>query len=149
MVSLVDIVPQTRVVQIAGGDLTLHGLGLRQIAELLLRFPHLRNLFVANAPELSPETLLITAPDAIGAIIAEAAHQPEASDTIADSLAIDDIVECLLAVCDLTLPNGPVPFIERLTKLLGGGVGLSGKAPAMSSPPLPNGSLLPDTIPAT
>ena len=149
MVSLVDIVPQTRTVQIGVGDLVLHGLGLRQIAELLLRFPHLRNLITANAPELSPETLLITAPDAIGAIIAEAAHQPEATDTIADSLAIDDIVECLLAVLDLTLPNGPVPFIARLTKLLGGVVSPSGGAPDTNSPPLPNGSLLADTLPAT
>jgi hypothetical protein len=37
MVSLIDIVPQTRAVQIAGGELELHGLGLRQIANLMLR----------------------------------------------------------------------------------------------------------------
>jgi hypothetical protein len=150
MVSLVDIVPQKRTVQTSGGELELRGLGLRQIADLLLRFPTLRNLFVQGAPELEVETLLVMAPDAIGAIIAEAASQPEAVDKIADgALALDELIECLVAVRDLTMPNGAVPLFERLTLLLGGNVvGLSGRAQDTSSPPVPNGSLLPGTIPA-
>jgi hypothetical protein len=149
MVSLVDIVPQKRTVQISGGELELRGLGLRQIADLLLRFPALRNLLVQGAPELEVDALIIMAPDAIGAVIAEAAGQPEAAEAIADKLAIDDITECLLAVRDLTMPNGPAPFLDRLTRLInGGGVGLSGRVPGTSSPPMPNGSSPPDTIPA-
>jgi hypothetical protein len=150
MVSLVDIVPQKRTVQLSSGELELRGLGLRQIADLLLRFPTLRNLFVEGAPELEVETLLVMAPDAIGAIIAEAAGQPEAVAAIADgALDLDELTDCLVVVRDLTMPHGAAPLLERLTALLGGNVGgLSGRVPGMSSPPVPNGSLLPGTIPA-
>jgi hypothetical protein len=150
MVALVDIVPQKRTVQIRGGELELRGLGLRQIADLLLRFPNLRNLFVEGAPELDVETLLVMAPDAIGAIIAEAAGQPEAVNAIADgALALDELTECLGVVRDLTMPHGAAPLLQRLTALLDGGVvGLSGRARDMSSPPRPNGSSPPATIPA-
>jgi hypothetical protein len=143
MVSLVDIVPQTRIVQIAAGDLALHGLSLRQIAHLLLRFPTLRNLMTEGAPELDVDTLLLMAPDAIGAIIAEAAGEPDAADTIPNSLGVDDIVTCLLAVRDLTMPSGPVPFFRRLMELINAtGVNPSGRDQAMTSPQVPNGSLV-------
>lgn len=145
MVSLLDIVPQTRAVQIAGGELVLRGLGLRQIADLLLRFPSLRKLFVEGAP-FDINEFILAAPDAAGAIIAEAAGQPEASDQVSDRLTIDEAVECLLAVRDLTMPNGISPFFERLAKLLGSGGDLVGKAPAMNLPKRPNGSSPADTI---
>ena len=120
MVSLVDIVPQRRTVRINGGsEVELRGLGLRQIASLLLRFPELRKLFATNAPGLDYEAVVIAAPDAIGSIIAEAAGQPDAADNIADALSLDDLAECLIAVRDLTMPDGVGPFMERLEKLVG------------------------------
>jgi hypothetical protein len=68
---------------------------------------------------------------------------------IADRFAIDDVAECLLAVLDLTMPNGPAPFLDRLTRLLSGSGGVpSGKVPATSTQPVPNGSSQPGTIPA-
>lgn len=145
MVSLLDIVPQTRAVQIADGELILRGLGLRQIADLLLRFPSLRKRVFDRAP-LDINELILAAPDAAGAIIAEAAGQPEAADQVSDRLAIADAVECLLAVCDLTMPNGIAPFFERLGRLLDGAADLVGKAPAMSLPKRPNGSSPADMI---
>jgi len=148
MVSLVDIVPQKRTVHIAGGELELRGLGLRQIADLLLRFPSLRNLFTEGAPTLDINAILLFAPDAIGAIIAESAKEPEAAEAITDGMPVDDVAECLLAVRDLTMPSGPSPFFDRLEKLVGGAV-RSGKAPDMISPPLPNGSSPQDTLSPT
>ena len=150
MISLIDIVPQTRTVQLASGEIALRGLGLRQIAELLVRFPTLRSLLVFDGElALDVDTLIRVAPDAIGAIVAEAAGQPEAADTVADGLPLDDIAECLLAVIDLTMPNGPSPFLGRLTKLLGTGTAAepAGRAPDTISQLVPNGSLLPDTLP--
>jgi hypothetical protein len=151
MVSLVDIVPQKRTVQISSGELELRGLGLRQIADLLLRFPSLRNLFVQGAPELDVETLLVLAPDAIATVIAHAAGQPDAVEAITDgALSLDELTECLAAVRDLTMPNGAAPFLERLTRLLSGDSnGLFGKAPDTSLPLVPNGSLPAGTMPAT
>ena len=77
MVSLTDIVPQTREVETAHGTVTLRGLGLRHIAELFLRFPEVRKFFSAGGPEIDVAVLLAEAPDAIAAIIAEAAGQPK------------------------------------------------------------------------
>jgi hypothetical protein len=152
MVALVDIVPQRRTVQLAAGELELGGLGLRQIADLFVTFPSLRNFFVPNAPEVGLEELILLAPDAIGTIIAEAAGQPEAAGKIAGSmmLAPDEVLDCLIAIRDLTFPRGGVaPLLARLTALLGGGaVGLPGRDPAMNTPPPPSNSSPPDMIAA-
>ena len=149
MVSLVDIVPQTRTVQIASGALELHGLGLRQIASLFVQFPGLRNLVVEGAPELDPLELLVIIPEAAGVIIAEAADQPEAADAILNGgrLAPDEIVECLTVIRDLTFPRGVRPLLERIAALAGANDQL-GKAADMSTPQQPSNSLLQDTTSA-
>ena len=151
MVSLVDIVPQKKTVRIAAGDLELRGLGLRQIADLFLQFPNLRNIFVEGAPEITAAELIVQAPDAIASIIAEAAGQPEAADALAGGggLAPDELLDCLVAIRDLTFPRGVAPFLDKLTVLVGGaGAGPSGKAPDMSVPPRLNSSSPVDTTPA-
>jgi hypothetical protein len=110
----------------------------------------LRNLITEGAPELDTETLLLMGPEAIGAIIAEAANEPDAAETIPQNLSVDDVITCLLAVRDLTMPNGPVPFFLRITQLIrGSGTDPSGRAPAMTSQPVPNGLSQADTHPAT
>jgi hypothetical protein len=139
VVSLIDIVPQTRTVQIAAGELELRGLGLRQIADLLVRFPEIRKRWVEGAPATDWDVLLAGAPDAIGTIVAEAAGQPEAAATIADALSLDDMAECLVAIRDLTMPNGPAPLFERLRRLMGAnGAERSIKAPDTSMPQQPS-----------
>lgn len=139
MVSLVDIVPQTRTVTIAAGDITLRGLGLRQIADLLVRFPELRKLLVEGAPAIEIDLLLMSAPDAIGTIVAEAAGQPEAAGAIADALSLEDMAECLVAIRDLTMPNGPAPLFERVTRLMGAnGADRSTKALDTNTQPQPS-----------
>jgi hypothetical protein len=148
MVALADIVPQTRTVQLAAGELELHGLGLRQIADLFVAFPVLRNLFTEGAPEIDAVQLMALAPEAIGTIIAGAAGQPEAAAHLANGsgLAPDEILDCLLVIRDLTFPRGVAPLWARLTALIGGGAaGPSGKAADMSMPQQPSNSLLQDT----
>jgi hypothetical protein len=138
MVSLIDIVPQTRAVETAHGTIELRGLGLRHIADLFLRFPEIRKFFSGNGPEIDAAVLLTEMPDAIGAIIAEAAGQPEAADNIVDALSPDDAAACLLAVQELTMP---APFFVRLASLLGnsGAAGRpNGKAADMSLPQPPS-----------
>jgi hypothetical protein len=141
MVSLIDIVPQKQTVQIAGGEIELRGLGLRQIADLLVRFPEVRKLLVEGAPAIDIDTLLAGAPEAVGTIIAQSAGQPEAADTIADALSLDDLADCLIAIRDLTMPNGLAPFMDRIARLVSGASGVPlGKGPDMNTPPRPNGS---------
>lgn len=149
MVSLVDIVPQTRTVQLEAGPLEVRGLGLRQIADLFMAFPSLRNLFVEGAPQISAAELIVQAPDAIGLIIAEAAGQPEAAEKIANGggLTPEEMLDCLTAIRDLTFPRGLSPLLDRLTALVGGTAAAapSGRAPAMNAPPPPSSSSPPDT----
>ena len=146
MVSLVDIVPQTRTVRIAAGDLELRGLGLRQIADLFLQFPNLRNLTTEGAPEIAVAELIIQGPDAIAGIIASAADQPEAAEPIANGiLSPDDIVICLTAIRDLTFPRGVRPLLESIEALVG--AALSGRARDTNVPPPPSNSLAQDMSP--
>jgi hypothetical protein len=128
MVSLIDIVPQTRTVRIADGELVLRGLGLRQIAGLLLRFPELRKYLVAEgAPAVDPDALLSQMPGCVGAIIAEAAGQPEAEEAIEDKMRLEDIMECLTTIHILTIPDSSGPLFLYLLRALGG-------VPASESP---------------
>jgi hypothetical protein len=121
MVSLVDIVPQKRTVQIAAGDLELRGLGLRQIAYLFLQFPILRNWFTEGAPAIDFPEMVALIPDAAGTVIAEAADQPDAAEAIANGSAMspDEAVDCLTVIFDLTFPRGAAPLLEKLTALVG------------------------------
>jgi hypothetical protein len=119
MVSLIDIVPQTRTVQTTHGEVELRGLGLRPIADLLVRFPELRKFLAFGAPALDIDILLAIAPDAVGTIIAEAAAQPAAADAIAAGFLLDDVIKCLLVIQDLTFPNGAVPLERGVRQLMG------------------------------
>jgi hypothetical protein len=149
MVSLVDIVPQTRTVELSIGTLQLHGLGLRSIAALLMECPELRKLWVNGAPALDIDTVICEAPSAVGLIIAIAAHQEDAADNIADALSLDDAAECLIAIRELTMPGGVDPFVEKLARLLGADALPSGREAATSMPPPPSNSSHAATAPAT
>jgi hypothetical protein len=148
MVSLVDIIPQRRTVELSVGSLELRGLGLRHIADLLLLHPELRGVYVAGSLSLDVDNLLAVAPSAVGSIIAWSANQPEAVDAIIDALTLDDLAECLIAIRDLTMPAGVDPFVERLARLLGKADALAGRAPGTSTPPLPSASSPADMSPA-
>jgi hypothetical protein len=145
MVSLVDIVPQKRTVQLAAGELELRGLGLRQIARLFVLCPSLRNFFVEGAPEVGLNEFVEQAPDAVGYVIAEAADQPGAADTIINGTALtaEEVLDCLLVIRDLTLPRGVSPLTARLEALLSGRAvtGPFGRGPDTNVPLEPNGLL--------
>ena len=122
MVSLVDIIPQTRIINISAGELVLHGLGLRQIADLFLTFPSLQDVFTEGAADVTAAALIVHAPDAIGAIIAAAADQPEAAETISSGAVLtpDEVLDCLTAIGEITFPRGIAPLLERLMALVAG-----------------------------
>jgi hypothetical protein len=150
MVSLIDIVPQTKDVETtAAGWVELRGLGLRHVADLLVRFPELRKLMVEGAPAVDVDRLITDAPDAVAAIIAVAARQPEAAAKIAEDWPVEDVMDCLIVVRDLTMPNGVGPFMERIARLVGGSDGQSGKVPAMNTPPQRSNSSHQGTASAT
>jgi hypothetical protein len=144
MISLVDIIPQKRSVATAAGELELHGLGLRQIADLFLQFMTLRDLFTEDT-DVTIAQVALQAPDAVATIIAEAAGQPEGADSITrGALSPDEILDCLEAIYELTFPRGVSPLLKRVSAhLRAAGVvvlGRPGRDQDTSAPPQPNGS---------
>jgi hypothetical protein len=81
VVALVDIVPQTRTVPIAGGQVELRARSApdRRSDDTLSRPA---SLDPEGRAAFGIDALLLAAPDAVGAIIAEAARQPETADAI-------------------------------------------------------------------
>jgi hypothetical protein len=147
MVSLADIVPQTREVEITSGTLKLRGLGLRHIADLFLRFPEIRKLFDMRAPEINVPVLIVEMPDAIGAIIAEAAGEPDMADHVADALSPGDATACFNAIMEMTQPG---PFFHLLAGMAGtaDAPDRPGRAADTNSPPQPSSSSVAGMTPA-
>jgi hypothetical protein len=145
MVSLTDIVLQKRTVHIAAGDIELSALSIRKVADLFRLFPMLRQVMTPGAPTIDIETLIISFPDAVGAVIAESAGQADAADSIADNLSLEDLAECLGVVLELTAPRGIGPLLDRVGKVFGLSLtsqrdGQPGRDPATSLPKRLNNS---------
>ena len=83
-------------------------------------------------------------------VVAQAAGQPEAAQAVANgALAIDELLDCLVIIRELTFPAGLGPLLQRLTVLGVGAVGLRGEDQATNSLPPPNSLLHTDTLSPT
>lgn len=156
MPNLLDIAPLESSVDVRGKKLPCFGLGAKAIVNLVTRFPVLKEmLFPAGALQLpselsDPLALIHAAPDAIAAILAAGTGYPgdEKHEEAASNLAIEEQVDLLTEILKLTLPNGLVPFMDKLTLLFGGVSGSPLVPPSVgeqqSPTSLPNGRA-PDT----
>src|SRR5262245_7534716 len=99
-----------------------------------------------RAPDINVPVLIIEMPDAMGAIIAEAAGEPDMADKVAETLSPADATACFTAVMELTQPG---PFFHLLAGLAGTADARDrlGRAADTSSPPLPSNSSVADTTP--
>lgn len=161
MTSLLDIVPQTKMVPIGAVEIECHGITAAGVAKLMERFPGLRELlFPAGASQPSreasdPLALLHAAPETIAAIIAAGTGHPgdKKHEEAAAKLPVEHQIDLFLAVLELTLPGGFVPFVEKAMSVFGvdrqalpsaatplpNGLSSDEKAPDTSSPSLSNG----------
>jgi len=144
MVSLVDIAPPTRTVEVQGNDLSVHGVSAKGIASLLDRFPEMRLLITGKGADLTPDGIMEMAPDAIAAIIAAGCGLPgdTQAEEVAASLGVGEQVEILACIIELTMPQGIGPFVDRISGLMGtmsgagsedGGKAAAGKSRRRSS----------------
>lgn len=117
-VSLLDIAPATADVPLGDGRaITVHGITAAEAARLLRRFPALLGMLDADTGELD---LFDLGPAFVAAAIAAAVHQPGAEyEAAAAALPLHQQAEILGAVMQLTMPQGLVPFVERLSGLAG------------------------------
>lgn len=138
---LLSIVAPAAEVPLADGQtITVRGLSLRTIATLLSRFPDVLALF--NGRDLDVRQLLLAAPEAAVAIMAAGNGRlgDAEAEAKADSLGLEEQVNMLLKISELTFPGGVGPFVEKMT-------GLASSLPGL---PQSNGAAGPDhAMPAT
>jgi hypothetical protein len=124
MTGLLDIAPQRATVVVHGHALEVAGVTVRGIADLLQRFPELRQLFAggdANGPG-AIEQLAATMPDLVAAAIASGlGHANDrAHEDAAAALPAEAQAKLFGAVLKLTMPSGIGPFVEELATAFGG-----------------------------
>lgn len=146
MVSFVDLLPaarRTRVVPVFGEGVDVRSLKLREICDIIWSNPEIGALMAER--RVDAQTLIDTAPRAAAQAIALATGhgQDEAEIAAIGEMPPGTQLSLLLAVLELSAPDGVSPLMEAVTRMLQGGgrVEPSGTAPDGNMPPRSNGSL--------
>ena len=138
MASLLDIVPLTTTVSVNGTEITVRGVGIDAIACAMSASPDLAALMRPGGVILSdPASLLMAAPAALHGVIAEACGMAgdAAALEVVRTLPFHSQVDLVEAIIKLSFPGGVLPFVPRLTGLLG-----SVPTPAAAAAPAVNGT---------
>ncbi len=119
MPGLLDIAAATKQVAVRGQQIDVHGISAKGIAHLLARFPELRKILAGL--EVDFESLLKMGGDVVAGVIAAGCGYPGDSEAekTAESLALEEQADLIIAILELTLPNGMGPFIEKITAMGG------------------------------
>jgi hypothetical protein len=112
MTSLLDIAPSGRQITIRDKTLTIKGISAQGVVYLLNRFPLVRQIMTGhNVEDLSVETFMVLAPEAVNATIAcgfgfvgTNPVEQEKAEEIAASFGIDEQVYALTQIMEVTLP---------------------------------------------
>lgn len=127
MPSLADIAPRTKQVRVGEAVVDVRGIGVDTIAEVVGRSDPLRRLIETRSFQgLDPWDLVAEAPDAVRYVIASATC-PVSADPLdpddeafkaelraAGRLALDDQVEILATIFEVSMPGGLNPFVDRV-----------------------------------
>lgn len=154
MTSILDIGPLTEEVEIRGVKLAVQGLTAGHLFELFTKFPDMRKVF--NARNENPQAVLMgLAPDLIVRVISLALGEADNAEVEAKikTMGVADQFAIIAAVFRLSFPDGVVPFVNQVTKLLTSttselsGVGLKSSTNATTKSPAPfNAALQTDTL---
>jgi hypothetical protein len=120
MVSLLDLAPLSLTVEVRGQPIEVTGLNTVAIAGLLAKFPELQKAIGGKVADLTTESLMRLAPNAVAHIIAHGVG--DATDPMVAAvmnLTAGEQLELLAAIIKLTMPGGLVPFMAKLTGLTG------------------------------
>jgi hypothetical protein len=119
MVGFLDIAPSTKTVPFNGADVDVPGVSLFDAVALLRVFPKFMSILVGGGG-MTVESIMAQGPDLIAAVIAAGTGSGTSKKARDKALALPlqaqfDFVE---AIIDVTMPDGPGPFVKRLTGLL-------------------------------
>jgi hypothetical protein len=119
MTGLLSIAPSTEVVTINGTALPVPGVSSKGLAYLLGKFPALR-LAMAGRQVTAGDWQALGG-DMVAAIIAAGIGYPGDPDQeeAAANLPAGIQLDLLEKIIKVTMPEGPIPFIERATAMLG------------------------------
>jgi hypothetical protein len=119
MASLLEIAPLYEVVTVRGRPVEVYGITARALPPLVRRFPRLKALAEGNRLEASD--IIEMAGDAVGPIIAAGIGKPgdPAEEEAASRLTLGEQADILVAIRNLTMPDGLVPFAQKLSRLVG------------------------------
>jgi hypothetical protein len=146
--NLADLAPMHEDVPFGDSFIRVHGISAKHGLEIFKRFPKIAGMVSGDKFNLG--AFLSVAPDAVAAIIAASTGElnNEAAEEAASNLPVDTQLEIMEAVGRLTFTKGFGPFVEKIMALVNGAnSGLSGKVPAMKSPPASKPSSQADTPP--
>jgi hypothetical protein len=120
MASLLDIAPLTATVSVRGTDIAVSGVSAKGIANLMSRFPEIREMMVGK--EVSVDRLMEIGGDAVAAIIAAGTGHPGEPDheAVAANLNLGEQADLIGAIIKLTAPKGVGPLVEKLAGMTGG-----------------------------
>lgn len=133
MAGLRDIAPIKETVDVNGTAVDVVGVSAEGLVYLLNSFPEIR--MAMTSKKVDPARWMQLGGKIIAAIIAAGTGNPgdPECEAIAASMPVSVQMEFIEKIMKLTMPEGPLPFMERATALLGGGA-LSNTAPATKSP---------------
>jgi hypothetical protein len=136
MAQLIDIAPLTETVRIRGAKIPVRGVTAQGIASLLFRFPELHKMWATGTWDT--DQLLAMSDDVLAAVIAAGIDGDPDTESNARNLALDEKAELLGAIVRVTMPRGPVPFMETLAGLMGGVNGVPSLKGRASKSPKPS-----------
>lgn len=155
MPGLLDIAKLRKTIPIGEGDdvfhVTVKGISGKKIAQIVSRFPVIGAfIFPTTAGQASfddPSQLIAQAPEAVAAIIHAGVDEDIDESDIAE-IPVGYQIDVLLAILNITLPGGIVPFINKLTSLFGDAASLVppnvAASPSVTS--MPNGKASDSTL---
>lgn len=119
MGDLLAIVPSSETVTVGNTAIAVPGVSVAGIADLMRRFPKIRDLFSGSEVAISVETLLEIGPDIVAAIIAAGCGSPgnAEQEAVAANLPVMTQTRFLTAILKVTFPDGLGKAGALLTEL--------------------------------
>jgi hypothetical protein len=148
MATLLDIAPLIKNIEIRGVKLIVKGITAEGVVYLFTRFPILRMMMTGKQIEgLTIEAFIVMAPEAIAAVLAvglgyvgKNVAEQEQAEEITAGFSIDEQINVLTEIMEVTLPRGVGPFVEMINGLASKAEGL-GKGAATKLAGLSSGAL--------
>lgn len=134
MPGFVDIAPVVETIEIRKQTIEVTGLTPKGVGRVIWRFPEVRKMIETRKFDI--EALIDLSDEALAAVIAAGVGCPGdlEQERQAKNLTLEEKLLVLGAIAKVTMPNGPGPFVDAVSALMGGLAGGSAAALVSTSP---------------